>query len=126
MIISICPFCNSPIFGRWVSEPESSEGYYDLSCQGSDGHFYGVHAATEEEARAIVLKPQKTLTDALSARIALPLEQRRHNKARQRIGKFLFYVQQVHDRFKKDIEQGFKTRDKEYVIEMLGKALEEK
>jgi hypothetical protein len=84
-IIPICPFCNSPIFGRWIAAiDEDDQGYYDLSCSATDGHFYGVHAPTEEEARAIVLKPQKRLVDALSAQIALPIEQRKHQALREK------------------------------------------
>jgi hypothetical protein len=34
------------------------------------------------------------------------------------------FVQVVHDTFKRDIEQGFKTRDKKFAIDLLSKALE--
>jgi hypothetical protein len=33
------------------------------------------------------------------------------------------HVRTVHDRFKRDIEQGYKTRDKEFAITLLGRAL---
>lgn len=79
MITPICPFCSKPLAAQ-----HSLYGY-SLTCYGTDGHFYGALAATEEDARAIVLKPQKTLADALSARIALPLEQRRHQKLREKV-----------------------------------------
>ncbi len=32
-------------------------------------------------------------------------------------------AREVHDKFKRDIEQGFVTRDKTYAVELLGKAL---
>lgn len=34
------------------------------------------------------------------------------------------YVKFVHDTFKRDIEQGFWTKDKEFAVSLLGKALE--
>lgn len=37
----------------------------------------------------------------------------------------LFAARTVHDTFKRDLEQGFKTRDKVYAIDLLGKALVE-
>lgn len=80
-IIPVCPFCAKPLTGK------QHDTHYTFLCverEVHEGHMYGASAATEAEARAIVLKPQKYLLDALSAKIALPIEQRRHAELRQR------------------------------------------
>lgn len=37
-----------------------------------------------------------------------------------------FFVRSVYDSFKKDLEQGYRTKDKEYAVDLLGRALGEK
>lgn len=80
MITLLCPICDKPL-----STSQTSPYGYSLTCYGADGHIYGALCATEAEARAILEKPQKKLVDALSAKIALPIEQRKHSKARHRV-----------------------------------------
>lgn len=79
MTIPICPFCSKPL------DLEPFIDGYTLACNGADGHFYGVHAATEFEARMILARPQKKLVEALSAMIALPIEQRRREKLEENL-----------------------------------------
>lgn len=113
----ICPICNRSIVGTQLT------GRFQLACSPADGHFYGTHAPTEVEARAILEKAQKKLVDALSAKIALPIEQRRHAVVRRRLAQLEYFARYVHDKFKRDIEQGYKTHDKEFAVDLLGKAL---
>jgi hypothetical protein len=75
-ITLVCPICDKPLICVALST-------YRVSCPNVGDHFYGAHGATEEEARAILEKSQKRLVDALSAKIALPIEQRKHNAARR-------------------------------------------
>lgn len=124
-ITLICPICDKPLICEKQID-ERNAYHFALECVGSeDGHFYGIHAATEEEARAILYKPQKRLVDALSAKIALPIEQRRHNQLRTKFGQLFFFAKRVRDTFKRDIEQGFTTRDKTFAIDLLTKGLGE-
>lgn len=73
-IILVCPICDKPLICVALST-------YRVSCPNVGDHFYGAHGATEEEARAILEKSQKRLVDALSAKIALPIEKRRRDAA---------------------------------------------
>jgi hypothetical protein len=84
-ITLVCPICDKPLICEKRID-ERNAYHFSLECVGSeDGHFYGANASTEEEARAILEKPQKRLVDALSAKIALPIEQRKHAKSRKRV-----------------------------------------
>lgn len=116
-ITLICPICNKPLSGKqYVS-------CYRLWCM-DDTHHYEATASTEEATRAILEKAQKELVDALSAKIALPIEQRRHNQLRVKFNQLFYFAKHVRDQFKRDLEQGFTTKDKEYAVELLSKGLE--
>lgn len=124
-ITLICPFCNGPLSLVNVNVYANSDRRtVEIGCSNAS-HSYSATAATEAEARAILEKPQKQLVDALSAKIALPIEQRRHNERRAKFNRLFYFAAQVRDRFKRDMEQGFKTRDKEFAVDLLTKGLDQ-
>lgn len=52
-----CAICGKVLVGRqhrYSDETGEVDAYYGLECHGDDGHFYGVHAASEVEARALL------------------------------------------------------------------------
>jgi hypothetical protein len=74
-ITLVCPICDKPLV-----EFRGTFGY-SLMCHGADGHVYGALAASKTDVYAILAPVQKRLVDALSAKIALPIEQRRRDAA---------------------------------------------